>query len=1053
MTLRRLLGKSRDVEEDYLVSELRPQAEAFIRFRILEMTERNEHHRFEEIATLVAQKRVSSNIIIATGPVSSKGDQQRDAETFKTRLPNELPHSAGFAAAASTAPWAVACTLQATGLKQKILDDLAGICAASAAPVEHVAYYSAHAISEGITHELQKTARETHHVSLDIFCASDIATFLAQDDLIWAAQHYLELPSNLVPSPESEPAPEWYAKLLDGLRKNKGPAALTPAVQGGVTQGLRHATWDEETNADLPEWIDFMGAFLADSEDAEDTELVFRACYEMAVTTFRGLGTAAGIEDLVRRAVKYACSCDQPSILDDTVTLVSYWGVMWSEGVARAEATEISGALTNVREHAAALLEDTDADTHPVRAATLVGVLAYSYLIPDWAEAEKTRGKPETKPVAGNVGVKLTEDDVDTSLLDESDFEGLANAMAYLSQLVGLLPRARAYSVSELARVFDMLAPLASAHPEYLKVRDGLDAATAEVVGDSAAAERCRDRATAFMRAHKPLHALRELHEAKVKWFNGETLYGSVLTMRFIAKIYADLCLTYAAKMYACTAAALALSAGDDEVKPQAAKALLETAGYAQQTGLWVDAARLTEVALLARAQLLPEPFDLDKHSDLAHHNQNALLELTAIRTYWPELVTLFEQAHDVTNWYADLMEVIDAIGGDGFNLTEEEFCARAAEQLTGPLLGDVGPRRLVEFSALGVRWTFEFDNDRTTVLGAEALCATLQVVLADIALHEPVLVSTGVRVQVAMTDDAGSDGYNVEIDDSSSHITAEATISSDFTDQGSSVPGVLSICFQLLHAVHLRPPAELQDLIEPLFRRGLTHKVAVVRPYEETAGFFDEDHYTRLAAVTRPADADNYQPPSAEPLRASTAPGPGYDRDEAIEAIRERYRVGQESLRFTLPALLADTGKRAALERLRTDGWLDWQIVSILANIALNFRMHRDGLQLQSATPQQAMALIREQESDAAQAVPLDWFDADGLAFNTLAVPVTAAAGFGMRPWQDAPGEEQMRDLLIRRYGYGSDDVPHTDLFDSIDDEGRLRPFLDQDDPGNCAQ
>lgn len=694
-------------------------------------------------------------------------------------------------------------------------------------------------------------------------------------------------------------------------------------------------------------------------------------------------------------------------------------------------------------------MDDTDADTHPVRAATLTGVLAYSYLIPDWAQAEKSRGKPEAKAVAGNVGVKLTEHDVDTSLLDESDFEGLADAMAYLSQLVDLLPRARPYSVSELARVFDMFAPLASTHPEYLKVRDGLDAATAEVVGDAAAAERCRDRATAFMRAHKPLHALRELHEAKVKWFNGETLYGSVLTMRFIAEIYADLRLTYAAKMYACTAAAVALSAGDYAVKPQAAKALLEAAGYAQQAGTWVDAARLTEIALLARAQLLPEPFDLDKHSDLAHHNGNALVELTAIRTYWPELVTLFEQAHDVTNWYEDLVEVIDEMGGDGFKLTEKEFSARAAEELTGPLLSDVGLRRLVEFSALGVRWSFEFDNDRTTVLGAAALCATLQVLLADIALYEPVLVSTSVRVQVAMTDHTGRDGYNVEIDDSNWHITAKAIISSDFSDQDSRVPCVLSMCFQLLDAVHLRPSDELQDLIEPLFGRGLTHKVAVGRPYEETAGLFDDDHYARLAAATRPAGAGDYQPTPADPLRASTAPGPGYDRDEVIEAIRERYRVAQESLRFTLPALLADTGKRASIERLRADGWLDWQIVSILANIALNFRMHRDGLQPQFATPQQAMALIREQESDAAQAVPLDWFDADGLALNKFAAPVTAATGFGMRPWQDAPGDERLRDLLIRRYGYGSDDVPHTDLLDSIDEQGRLRPFLDPDDSG----
>jgi hypothetical protein len=36
--------------------------------------------------TRVAHKRISSNILIATGPVSAGGDQQRDAESFHTRI-------------------------------------------------------------------------------------------------------------------------------------------------------------------------------------------------------------------------------------------------------------------------------------------------------------------------------------------------------------------------------------------------------------------------------------------------------------------------------------------------------------------------------------------------------------------------------------------------------------------------------------------------------------------------------------------------------------------------------------------------------------------------------------------------------------------------------------------------------------------------------------------------------------------------------------------------------------------------------------------------------
>jgi hypothetical protein len=61
-----------------------------------------------------------------------------------------------------------------------------------------------------------------------------------------------------------------------------------------------------------------------------------------------------------------------------------------------------------------------------------------------------------------------------------------------------------------------MFAPVAAAHPSYVKVRDGLDEATSAALGEATTAERCRDRGMAFVRAGKPLHTLGELHNAKV---------------------------------------------------------------------------------------------------------------------------------------------------------------------------------------------------------------------------------------------------------------------------------------------------------------------------------------------------------------------------------------------------------------------------------------------------------------------------------------------------------------------------------------------------------
>jgi hypothetical protein len=267
------------------VSEQLPELETFIRFRLGLLSEQNEHHKFEEIATRIARRRISANILVANGPVSAGGDQQRDGESYTTYIPEELPHSAGFSASASRRPVVLACTVQSTGLKAKILADVAGICTAGADDVDHIAFYSVESVPEAVTHAVKKVAGEKHGVTLDVFSGKKLATLLAEPDLVWVARHYLDVPASLIPPEPDEKSPEWYRILLEDLRRAHGPRALTPATQGEIARGLGHATWDADANADLPEWLDFMGAFLA---DGVSDDLVFRACYEMAVARFRG---------------------------------------------------------------------------------------------------------------------------------------------------------------------------------------------------------------------------------------------------------------------------------------------------------------------------------------------------------------------------------------------------------------------------------------------------------------------------------------------------------------------------------------------------------------------------------------------------------------------------------------------------------------------------------------------------------------------------------------------------------------------------------------------
>src|SRR5262249_10033819 len=100
---------------------------------------------------------------------------------------------------------------------------------------------------------------------------------------------------------------------------------------------------------------------------------------------------------------------------------------------------------------------------------------------------------------------------------------------------------------------------------------------------------------------------------------------------------------------------------------------------------------------------------------------------LGAVLKYWPALEPLIADAHPQTDWYEALSSIVNESGAES-TMLEAEYQQAAAKQLAGPVFGDLGPTRIVDFAALGVRWIFTYDGDRSTVLAAEGLVAAFQV-------------------------------------------------------------------------------------------------------------------------------------------------------------------------------------------------------------------------------------------------------------------------------------------------------------------------------------
>ncbi|MCE0447149.1 hypothetical protein LT493_30385 [Streptomyces tricolor] len=96
------------------------------------------HHEFERLCLEVARRRLVSNLLPATGPVSSGGDQGRDGESFWTALAHPaVPPASEFAARASPQRVVLACTIQRADVPAKVRKDLAAITG-QGAPVDRV---------------------------------------------------------------------------------------------------------------------------------------------------------------------------------------------------------------------------------------------------------------------------------------------------------------------------------------------------------------------------------------------------------------------------------------------------------------------------------------------------------------------------------------------------------------------------------------------------------------------------------------------------------------------------------------------------------------------------------------------------------------------------------------------------------------------------------------------------------------------------------------------------------------------------------------------------
>lgn len=239
----------------------------------------------------------------------------------------------------------------------------------------------------------------------------------------------------------------------------------------------------------------------------------------------------------------------------------------------------------------------------------------------------------------------------------------------------------------------------------------------------------------------------------------------------------------------------------------------------------------------------------------------------------------------------------------------------------------------------------------------------------------------------------------------------------------------------QLLAKVTARravPPTapRVGNIIEETAKQGLLSKLHVGRSYDEVANLLEPEHYQACHSAQVADRAAPYVPNEVEELAAPTGAGPGYDADEALEAVASRYERISDLYALTLARVLRDDRTRGLFDGLRADGWLDWHLLGAVASITMNYRANELGLYNGPNINQGAMRdLMYAKEDESSIVVPLEAYNPLALKMALETNAMTVAAGLGLTPPTQTPNFDANLDLLRARYGYGTDDVPHLDL------------------------
>lgn len=459
-------------------------------------------------------------------------------------------------------------------------------------------------------------------------------------------------------------------------------------------------------------------------------------------------------------------------------------------------------------------------------------------------------------------------------------------------------------------------------------------------------------RGHSYLQTTEPFNMLKALeyfHKAKDNYQQEDTMEGFILALLNISQLYNAIGMHFAAKYYAL--AAFRISSNHQLVnRTETSLGILFHSDFKQ--GSWFNAITMYSQYMAMRFGSNYDP----SHAEQENMNTRSIAFILLVMTKFSNQFTYFVQSY--FNYLNALSLGTDIQFGDEIVKHSMQFIdseIKTDDQLLRILenkiddfpLNDIGKERVISFFALGSEWTITFDNSYQMASIAEEYISTIQIVLSEISLSgiDFHLLKTKIHITLELSNKVEQPDQIASNDIIKWKVDVVYFDEKDITKINQHSATNMGSLMYILSNISLLESQEFTKLFVDFFKKiGLDGKQQSVNLYQKIhRDVYTEKDYDALSAMNFQKEEFKLALPVENIFMTwQSSLSEKYNKDFALDAIKNRFRNAQKSMHMTLDELKRDSAFPEFIRDLRKKGWKDWQIVGNMLSFMINYKINR---------------------------------------------------------------------------------------------------------------